>query len=228
MVATEATDPSGVQYYFDETSGNSGGTDSGWQDNNTYEDTGLSPSTTYTYRVKTRDKSTNHNETGWSSSRSATTQAVADTTPPSPDPSTWSTEPYATGSTSIRMVATAANDPSGVEYYFDETSGNSGGTDSGWQDSNTYEDTGLSPSTTYTYQVKTRDKSTNHNETGWSSSRSATTQAVADTERPEVNITSPTVYPTYSTSSSPLSLAGTASDNVGVTQVTWSNDRGGS
>ena len=26
----------------------------------------------------------------------------------------------------------------------------------------------------------------------------------------------------------PLSLGGTASDNVGVTQVSWSNDRGGS
>ncbi|MBN2020809.1 MAG: hypothetical protein JW749_11370 [Sedimentisphaerales bacterium] len=49
-----------------------------------------------------------------------------------------------------------------------------------------------------------------------------------DTTPPTVAITSPTSNPTYSTSSSPLSIGGTASDNVGVTQVTWSNNRGGS
>ena len=33
---------------------------------------------------------------------------------------------------------------------------------------------------------------------------------------------------TFSTSAATLALAGTASDNVGVTQVTWTNSRGGS
>jgi len=50
----------------------------------------------------------------------------------------------------------------------------------------------------------------------------------SDTTPPTVTITSPTSNPTYSTSISPLSIGGTASDNVGVTQVEWSNDRGGS
>jgi len=59
----------------------------------------------------------------------------ADTMPPTPNPSTWSAEPYATGPYSISMTATAATDPSGVEYYFEETSGNPGGSDSGWRDS---------------------------------------------------------------------------------------------
>jgi len=49
-----------------------------------------------------------------------------------------------------------------------------------------------------------------------------------DLTLPAVTITSPTSNPTYSTSSSPLTLGGTASDNVGVTQVTWANSRGGS
>jgi len=49
-----------------------------------------------------------------------------------------------------------------------------------------------------------------------------------DLTLPAVTITSPTSNPTYSTSSSPLTLGGTASDNVGVTQVTWVNSRGGS
>ena len=56
----------------------------------------------------------------------------ADTTPPTPNPSTWATVPYATGSTSISMTATTASDPSGVQYYFDCTAG-AGGHDSGWQ-----------------------------------------------------------------------------------------------
>jgi hypothetical protein len=173
MVATTATDIMGVEYYFHETSGNPGATDSGWQDSSTYEDTGLLPGTTYTYQVKTRDKSIGQNETSYSTEGSATTEA--DTTPPSPDPSTWVTAPYSTGSTSVRMAATTASDLSGVEYYFHETTGNPGATDSGWQDSNTYEDTGLSAGMTYTYQVKTRDKSAAQNETGYSSLAAATT-----------------------------------------------------
>ena len=68
-------------------------------------------------------------------------------------------------------------DASGVEYYFDCTAG--GGNDSSWQDSTTYEDTGLSPSTQYTYRVKARDKSSNQNETGYSTTKSATTDAVS-------------------------------------------------
>src|SRR4030095_6058776 len=46
-----------------------------------------------------------------------------------------------------------------------------------------------------------------------------------DTTLPVVSITAPT---TTSTSSTPLLVSGTANDNVGVTQVTWANDRGGS
>jgi len=49
-----------------------------------------------------------------------------------------------------------------------------------------------------------------------------------DTTPPTVAITSPTTNSTYSTATSPLALAGTTADNVGVTQVTWTNDRGGS
>lgn len=73
MTAATASDPSGVEYYFECTAG--GGHDSGWQDGATYEDTGLQPDTTYTYRVKARDKSANLNETAFSSTASATTQS---------------------------------------------------------------------------------------------------------------------------------------------------------
>jgi chitodextrinase len=49
-----------------------------------------------------------------------------------------------------------------------------------------------------------------------------------DTTLPTVTITSPTTTTTYTASSSNLNIGGTASDDTGVTQVTWSNDRGGS
>jgi hypothetical protein len=54
------------------------------------------------------------------------------------------------------------------------------------------------------------------------------TVTVIDIMPPTVVITTPTSNATYSTSSSPISIGGTASDNVGVAQITWSNDRGGS
>lgn len=45
---------------------------------------------------------------------------------------------------------------------------------------------------------------------------------------PTISITSPMTSPTYSTSSASLDIKGSASDNVGVTAVTWTNSAGGS
>jgi pectate lyase len=98
---------------------------------------------------------------------------VNDTTPPEPNQMTFATVPYAASATSVTMVATTASDLSSVEYYFACTAG--GGHDSGWQLSPSYTDTGLTPSTSYTYKVKAHDLSINHNETGWSDTASATT-----------------------------------------------------
>ena len=91
-----------------------------------------------------------------------------DTTPPEPDPMTWTSVPAADSDVAISMTATTATDPSGVSYYFDETSANPGGNPSGWQPGASYTDDGLTASTQYCYQVKARDGSTNQNETGWS------------------------------------------------------------
>jgi arylsulfatase A-like enzyme len=70
--------------------------------------------------------------------------------------------PVARHGTAISMTARqAAFDPRTVEYYFECTSG--GGNDSGWQRARMYIDSGtrtgdnsLSPETTYSYRVKTR------------------------------------------------------------------------
>ncbi len=54
-------------------------------------------------------------------------------------------------------------------------------------------------------------------------------QAMArDRARPDISITAPTGGSTFSTNAGLLSLAGVASDNVGVTKVVWKNRRGGS
>ena len=59
-------------------------------------------------------------------------------------------------------------------------------------------------------------------------SGTGTGSSSSDTTPPTVIITSPTTAAAFSTSSWSMSLSGTASDNVGVTQVTWTNNRGGS
>ena len=71
MTASTATDISGGEYYFPCPAG--GGHNSGWQDSNTYTDTSLTNNTTYTYKVKARDKSINQNETADSNEKSAKT-----------------------------------------------------------------------------------------------------------------------------------------------------------
>jgi hypothetical protein len=62
-----------VQYYFECTT--DGSKTSGWQASATYSPSNLNPSTSYSFRVKARDSAPALNETGWSTTLSATTQA---------------------------------------------------------------------------------------------------------------------------------------------------------
>jgi hypothetical protein len=208
MVATTATDPCGVEYMFTCTAG--GGHSSGWQSGTSYTDTGLTPLTSYTYTVQARDLSSAHNMTTVSGPASATTQA--DTTPPSPSPMSFASLPYAASLTSISMVATTATDIIGVQYMFACTAG--GGHDSAWQDGTSYTDTGLTPSTTYTYTVKARDKSVNHTETLPSDPASAMT--LADTTAPMPNQMTWAVEPNATGIDTITMTAVTATDISGV------------
>jgi hypothetical protein len=180
MTAETAVDDwsGGVEYYFECAYGACN--DSDWQSDANYTDTGLVTGVEYGYRVKARDEI--GNETLWSPIRYAITGEggepdPTDNTPPTPNPMTWAAVdgvPYAISASAIQMLATTATDDSGsVEYFFDETSGNPGGTNSTWQTSPEYIDTGLVTGLTYTYRVKARDMSINRNETGWSSEESA-------------------------------------------------------
>jgi len=92
-----------------------------------------------------------------------------DVDPPTPDPLTWNIEPYNVSSNSITMIATTASDINlPINYFFNETSGNSGGNDSGWQVGTTFTDYGLSENTQYGYEVKARDNNATPNEGNYS------------------------------------------------------------
>jgi hypothetical protein len=51
--------------------------------------------------------------------------------------------------------------------------------------------------------------------------------STTDTTRPTITVTGPTTSGAISTTNSTLTLSGRTTDNVGVTQVTWANNRGG-
>ena len=74
----------------------------------------------------------------------------------------------------------------------------------------------------HTFQVRATDAAGNTDATP------ASFTWIVDLTNPTVAIDSPTATGVYATTNTLLSLAGIAADNVGLTQVTWVNDRGGS
>jgi parallel beta-helix repeat protein len=134
MVATTASDESGVEYYFDCTSNPQ--YSSGWQDSPIYQATSLAKGV-YNFIVRARDKSPDQNTTRDS------VEITVDLQPPTPDPMLLESEPAEVnhgGGTFdywAEMTAAEATDSSGnVEYYFECTT--QSGFSSGWQSSRTY------------------------------------------------------------------------------------------
>jgi len=120
MKCTTATDISGVEYYFDCIE--NGSYDSGWQDSRLYEVI-VGEGQGYTFRVITRDKSTNQNATEWSESVHTTTCVGTDTLAPAPGPiSGWGSKPrqytIRRDEKTIYMQAAQCYDESGVTYEF--------------------------------------------------------------------------------------------------------------
>ncbi len=124
----------------------------------------------------------------------------------------WASVPAAVDSASITMSATAAADPSGVEYLFENLT--IPGHDSGWQAGTSWADTGLEPATNYSYQVTARDQSPAKNQTAPSSAAAATTDP--DTTPPTPGEMTWEVPPTAVDIKSIMMTATTASDISGV------------
>lgn len=174
MRAADATDKSGVEYFFDCIENNAFDS-TAWQDSPLYQCTNVPQGTTLTFRCKARDKSINKNETEWSVSSSATTSVGSDTLPPAPNPARWKARPRKISSTSIAMEAATHYDQSGVEYKFECTAttdpryaGNPSALSSGWQAGTAFVRAGLSseaPGYYYHYVVLVRDKSAAQNTT---------------------------------------------------------------
>ena len=189
-----------------------------------YSNTGLSASTSYSYRVRAVDAA--GNQSGYSNTASATTQTAPDTTAPTA-PTNLTATPIS--SSAINLSWTASTDNVGVTGYQIQRCQGATCTNYaqvGTATGTTYPDSGLAAATTYRYQVRATDAAGNLST--FSGVVNATTQTVPDTTPPTVTITTPTSAITFNTSTSPLNLGGTAADAVGVTQVSWSNDRGGS
>ena len=156
MVAATASDPSGVEYYFQCTSNPQ--YNSNWQDSPEYLATSL-PKGTHSFVVRVRDKSPNKNTTGDSAVISVDLQG------PNPDPMQWAPggepkEVYRGGGTLVGywavMTAVEATDPSGaVEYYFLCTTKSE--YSSGWQSSPTYEVQIGRKGLFFQFRVKARD-----------------------------------------------------------------------
>jgi len=123
------------------------------------------------------------------------TQLYDEANPPTPNPMTWSTQPYALTASSITMVASTATDSESppVEYYFEETTGQPGGTSSGWQSGTNYTDVGLSENTQYAYRVKARDSAVPPNPNSWSTTVPRYTLMNPPTGIQKSNVTTSTI-----------------------------------
>jgi chitodextrinase len=117
-----------------------------------FVDSGLSPGTTYSYAVAARDAAGNVSPN--STSVSVTTASVADTTPPS-QPAAFTAVPA--GSTNATLSWSASTDNVRVTGYIVRRNG----TQIATLTATNYADTGLSPSTSYTYTVAARDAAGN-------------------------------------------------------------------
>ncbi len=176
----------------------------------TFNDTGLTASTAYSYRVRAADAAGNNS--AYSNVFSTTTPASTDTTPPTAPTNLTAT---AASSSQLNLAWTASTDNVGVTGYKVERCSGSGcanfaqiATPTG----TTFNDTGLTASTSYSYRVRANDAAGNNS--SYSNTSSATTPAGVDTTPP----TAPTNLAATAASSSQINLAWTAStDNVGVT-----------
>jgi chitodextrinase len=161
---TASTDNVGVAGYNVYSNGTLVGTTAGTT--TSYKNTSLTPATTYAYTISASDAA--GNMSAQTAAVSATTQNAPDTTPPSVPTNLTAT---ASGSAQVNLSWTASTDNVGVTGYNVYRNGAQVGTTTGI----TYQDVGLSPSTTYSYTVAAFDAA--GNVSAQSQAQNATTSA---------------------------------------------------
>ncbi len=187
------------------------GTQVGTPTGTSFNDTGLTASTTYQYTVAAVDAA--GNVSAPSAALPVTTLAIQpDTTPPLVPQNLAASS---VTQTSLSLTWTASTDNVGVTGYRVFRDGAQIGTPAGPG----FPDSGLAPSTTYQYRVSALDAA--GNVSAQSSAFSVTTLALpSDTTPPSCTLTSPAP----STISGTVTMTATASDNVGVTSVGFEVD----
>ena len=187
----------------------------------TYSDTGLTGSTSYSYRVRATDAA--GNVSSYSNISTASTLAAGDTTPPTAPSSLTAT---VASSSQVNLSWTGSTDNVGVTNYLVEqcqgvscTTFAQIATAAGV----TLINTGLTASTSYSYRVRATDAAGNLS--SYSNTATATTQTGADTTPP----TAPSALSATASSSTQINLSWTAStDNVGVTNYVIERCQGAS
>jgi chitodextrinase len=170
---TASTDNVGVTGYLVERSQGSGSTtftQVGTSGGTNYSDTGLQAGTVYNYRVRATDAA--GNRSAYSAVVTATTLALPDTTAPT---APTGLAAQAASSSQINLSWTASTDNVGVTgYRVERRRGSSGSfTQIGTTSGTTYNSTGLSSRTSYSYRVRATDAAGNLS--GYSNVASATT-----------------------------------------------------
>jgi RHS repeat-associated protein len=175
-----------------------------------FSDAGLSPSTSYSYRVRAADAA--GNLSAYSNIASVTTQAPPDTTAPGAPAGLTAT---ALSSSQINLAWSAPTDNVGVTgYQVDRCQGVgcSAFLQVATPTATSFSDAGLNPSTSYSYRVRATDAAGNLSAN--SNVASATTQAPPDITPP----TAPTGLTALAAGTTQVNLAWSAStDNVAVT-----------
>ena len=203
-----SSDAVGVTGYLIERCSGTGCTGFGQIGNGTatsYSDTGLTPSTAYTYRVRAVNAGSNVSDYSTTASATPGGGGGGDTQPPTAPSGLTAT---ATAS-SANLSWTASTDNVGVTAYYIERcqgSGCSTFTQIGSSSTPSYSDTGLSASTSYTYRVRATDAAGNLS--GYSNTSTATTT---------IGLTAPTGLVIVAASSSEIDLTwGAASGGAGT------------
>jgi hypothetical protein len=124
---------------------------------------------------------------------------------------------YSTGQATVNLAGTASDDIGVTQVTWTTDKGASGAASgtTAWTIANVPLSWGVTVVT-----VMAKDQAGN-------STSDVMTVTRVDSAAPTVDVTSPVAAATFSTTSPTVAFGGTAADNTGVTQVTWSNSKGG-